>query len=299
MQEDFEQNIDPPSDDDGHEAISEDSLARAFARMSGMDADMAFESDEAPHADDEWLEADDGDASEDGEEPTILPIRSEQGDEVSEERIDAVLDAADRLEAASRRASDLGYARDTASRLVPDEEDDGPPANPKTILEAMLFVGAAENDPISAEHAADLMRGVTPDEIADHVRELNEQYETDGCPYQVKQESEGYRLVLRSEFDDVRNRFYGRVREAKLSPAAIEALAIVAYRQPITGEEVNRIRSAPSGHLLSQLVRRMLLRIDREEQQDARHPHYRTTDRFLELFGLRSLDDLPMLEELE
>jgi len=72
----------------------------------------------------------------------------------------------------------------------------------------------------------------------------------------------------------------------------------VAYRQPIVAEDVNRLRGIPSGHLLAQLVRRQLLRIERP-QRKPRPIHYRTTDRFLELFGLESLDDLPQSEELE
>jgi len=93
----------------------------------------------------------------------------------------------------------------------------------------------------------------------------------------------------------VRNKFYGRVREAKLSQAAIDTLAIVAYRQPLTSETVSQLRGTLSGHLLTQLVRRQLLTAERLE--DSRRMQYRTTDRFLELFGLESLEELPDSEE--
>lgn len=178
-----------------------------------------------------------------------------------------------------------------------DDSDDPCPISPQTIFEAMLFVGNRRNEPLSPARAAELMRGVEPAEIPQLVDQLNRRYEADGCPYRIESDGPGYRLALRRKFDSVRNKFYGRVREAHLSQAAIDVLAILAYRQPLTGEEVSRLRGTPSGHVLSQLVRRQLVRIDRPEGKP-RAAVYRTTDRFLELFGLASLDELPQAEEL-
>ena len=73
-------------------------------------------------------------------------------------------------------------------------------------------------------------------------------------------------------------------------------LALVAYQQPITGEKINQLRGKPSSHILAHLVRRGLLRIERPDPK-RRTPHYHTTDRFLRLFNLQSLDDLPRSEE--
>ncbi len=98
-------------------------------------------------------------------------------------------------------------------------------------------------------------------------------------------------MSLRQAFASVRNRFYGKVREARLSQAAVDTLAIVAYRQPLTSDQVSQLRGTPSGHLLTQLVRRRLLAVERVE--GTRQVLYRTSDRFLELFGLESLEDLP------
>jgi segregation and condensation protein B len=103
-------------------------------------------------------------------------------------------------------------------------------------------------------------------------------------------------LTLRKSFASLRDQFYGRIREARLSQAAVDVLAIVAYRQPITAEQVRALRDKPSGRLLSQLVRRGLLRVERGEAP----PHklqYATAPRFLELFGLGSLEDLPQSED--
>jgi segregation and condensation protein B len=178
------------------------------------------------------------------------------------------------------------------------EDDDPVEISPRTILEAMLFVGNQDNEPLTVARAVELMRGVEPAEIPDLVDQLNRRYAANACPYQIVSEAGGYRLVLRKAFDAVRMQFYGKAREARLSQAAIDVLAIVAYRQPLTAEEVNKLRGTPSGHVLSQLVRRRLLRIERPEGKRKRGL-YHVTERFLELFGLESLEDLPQAEEVE
>ncbi len=174
--------------------------------------------------------------------------------------------------------------------------DDACPINPRTILEAMLFVGNRDNQPLSPRRAAELMRDVEVDEIPSLVAELNRRYDETGAPCQIVGEGDGYRLALRGEFQAVRNRFYGRVREARLSQAAVDVLALVAYQQPMTAEQIHRQRGRPSRHVLAHLVRRGLLRIERPDAK-RRTPHYSTTERFLHLFNLESLDDLPRSEE--
>ncbi len=175
-------------------------------------------------------------------------------------------------------------------------QDEACPLSPRCILEAILFVGNRDNTPFSAAKAAELMRDVAPEEIPLLVDELNKDYEVNNCPYHIVGEGDGYRLVLRKNLFALRNKFQGRIREARLSQAAIDVLAIVAYQQPLTGEKISRLRGKPSSHILAQLVRRGLLRIERPDTK-RRTPHYHTTDRFLRLFNLQSLEDLPRSEE--
>ncbi|OHB68768.1 MAG: hypothetical protein A2V70_01890 [Planctomycetes bacterium RBG_13_63_9] len=162
----------------------------------------------------------------------------------------------------------------------------------------MLFVGNRDGRPLSAAQAAELMRGVEPEEIPGLVDELNRRYTANGCPYHIANDGSGYRFLLHSAFHRLRSRFYGRVREARLSQAAVDVLAVVAYQQPLTSEQIGQLRGKPSSHVLSQLVRRGLLRIERRDPK-RRTASYFTTDRFLELFGMESLDDLPQSEELD
>jgi segregation and condensation protein B len=162
----------------------------------------------------------------------------------------------------------------------------------------MLFVGSRDNQPLSSQRVAGMMRGVRAAEIDELVKELNQKYDAQGCPYRIFSEADGYRLMLREEYGRIRDKFYGRQRQARLSPAAIEVLSIIAYQGSQTSEEVHRLRGTSSGAILSQLVRRQLLRIERDPAAP-RSPRYHTTSRFLELFGLESLDDLPRSQEVD
>jgi segregation and condensation protein B len=172
------------------------------------------------------------------------------------------------------------------------DHDAACPITPRSIFESMLFVGHPNNEPLTSEKVACLMRGVRPQEVDGLVVELNRAYEEEGCPYHIESAGPGYRLALREEFSSLRDKFYGRIRAAKLSQAAIEVLAIVAYRQPMTREEIDALRSRPCGALLNQLVRRQLLRIERPPDKP-RVVQYHTTPRFLEFFGMEGLKDLP------
>lgn len=200
--------------------------------------------------------------------------------------------AVDALEASADLAGIVG------ATPAPGAADDGCEISPRTILEAMLFVGSPGNEPLSSRHVASLMRGVRPAEIDLLVRELNADYLRRRCPYEIVAEGTGYRMQLRDAWSPMRDRFLGRQRHARLSQAAIEVLAAVAYNEPITSDEVARLRGVPSGPILLQLVRRQLLHVERSSKPP-RRLCYQTTPRFLELFSLKSLEELPKSYDLE
>jgi segregation and condensation protein B len=191
-----------------------------------------------------------------------------------------------------------------ATESLDEATEDAGPVTPLGILEAMLFVGDRANTALTADRAAELMRGVEPGEIAGLVRDLNRRYTQNECPYFVSEDADGYRIVLRKSFHSLRDRFLGRIREARLSQTAIDILAIVAYQQPLTAETINTVRGKSSSQVLSQLVHRGLLRIERPGTREPgrgkrKTAQYYTTDRFLRLFGLETLADLPQSEELD
>jgi segregation and condensation protein B len=162
----------------------------------------------------------------------------------------------------------------------------------------MLFVGRPDNGPMSARELAAAMRGVSPKEVGKAIEELNGIYDADQAPYRVEQSRGGYRLILRPEFERMRDKFYGRVKEARLSPAALEVLSLLAYNQPATSQQLDALRGSPCGAALATLVRRKLVRVERSGGR-GQPQLYATTERFLQLFGLESLQSLPRSEELE
>ena len=178
-------------------------------------------------------------------------------------------------------------------------ESDQCPVTPLSILEAVLFVGRPDSGPIDADTVASMMRGVRSAEIEQLVAELNEIYTADGHVMRIVSSGEGYRMQLAEEFSSIADRFYGRVREIKLTQSAIDCLAIVAYRPGITREEIDLQRGQPCGAIINQLVRRQLVEVKREGVRKQRVTRYYPTQRMLKLAGMESLDELPLAEDFE
>ena len=133
------------------------------------------------------------------------------------------------------------------------------------------------------------------------IDELNQQYVAEGRPYAITLGEGGYRMTLLPEFESVRNKVFGYgPKEVKLTQDVLEVLSLVAYKQPITKTQIETIGKDNPGPLLRQLVQRELIRIDREhtpKEAQKTDPQYVTTPRFLQLFGLGNLHDLPVLED--
>ena len=175
-------------------------------------------------------------------------------------------------------------------------EEPPPPPSALRIIEALLFVGGT---PLTAKRAREILRGLTEDAFDDVIAQLNTDYRRQGRPYSIQPQGHGWVLTLRPKFRPVIEKLYGGVREARLSNAAIDVLALVAYRQPVTKPDVDTQRGADSGALLRQLVRRGLVQIVPLLGGKPREVAYATTVRFLEMFGLQNLDDLPKTHDLQ
>jgi len=175
------------------------------------------------------------------------------------------------------------------------EGESSAPPPLRRIVEAMLFVGGA---PLTAERAAETVRGLSAEQFREIIDGLNRDYRRQGRPYRIQVRERGYELALQPRFRGVHERLYGATREARLSPAALDVLALIAYRQPITKQEVEALRGGESSSALRQLVRLGLIAVQRGESNQ-REVAYSTTSRFLSLFQLRSLDDLPRTQDLQ
>ena len=193
--------------------------------------------------------------------------------------------------------TEMADALDEVDALA-DEDHLAEVLSPRMIVEGMLFVGAADGRPLTNRQLAAHIRDISPGEVDELVEELNNDYQSAGTAYHIVSEGSGYQLQLRDDYAPVRRRFQGRVREVKLSPQAIEVLSIVAYRQPLTAEQVTKLRGSRSHSLLNQLVRRGLLCLERPPEA-ATKPNFYTTEKFNRLFGIESPDDLPSSADLD
>ena len=165
----------------------------------------------------------------------------------------------------------------------------------RRIAEA-LILGSPE--PITAVRLADLIPRCKPTEARELVEELNADYKEQGRAFDIWEVAGGYQLRTLPDFASYVQQCYG-TRPLRLSPAALETLAIVAYRQPVTRAEVEQIRGVDVGAVLRGLLERKLVRIAGHREVAGRPMLYTTTRRFLEVFGLPKLEELPSLRDHE
>ena len=189
------------------------------------------------------------------------------------------------------------YEQNPAAAAENSDTQDAVSVNPTSILEAMLFVGNRENKPLEIDKAISLMRNVTRDDAMRSVEELNDRYLRTGAPFRVVGGDEGLRLELRPEFETVRQRFFSKPRPAQLSQSAIDILALIAYRQPITAAEIMQVRPQAKS-ILSGLLKRDLIEVHHPDDPKG-EPVYRTTPRLLKILGISSISDLPIVDELD
>ena len=171
--------------------------------------------------------------------------------------------------------------------------DEAPPT-PEQLVEAMLFVGG---HPLSAVVACSAIRGLTTERFLVAIDALTRLYRRQHRPYTIQARDNGFVLAVSPSFRTLRDRLFGGPREARLSQAALDVLSVVAYRQPVEKAEVDAIRGSDSGAVLRQLVRLGLVAIQHRAEAGSRAVRFGTTPRFLQLFNLGSLDELPRLGE--
>lgn len=188
-------------------------------------------------------------------------------------------------------------ALSTQGHSASDEEDGNIIRRTRKMarLEAVLLVAGGA---LSFRRLAHLATLADAAEVRDLIENLNAAYDAVSCAFRVERVATGVRLMTRPRFAMWLDRLHNRQARSKLSPPMMETLAIVAYRQPITRAEVEKIRGVASAEMLRQLLERGLLRITGEDDSLGRPFLYGTTRQFLEDFGLGSLDGLPMAESL-
>ena len=164
----------------------------------------------------------------------------------------------------------------------------------KPIIEAMIF---AAPEPVTVKTLVKLLDGESKDAIAEAIEALKQDYDRPGG-LQIVEVAGGYQIVTRPELHEwVRRLFHERTTQ-KLSVAALETLAVIAYKQPVTGPEIAEIRGVNAVGVLATLMERQLVKIVGRKQVVGRPFLYGTTREFLDRFGLNDLSDLPKVEDM-
>lgn len=165
--------------------------------------------------------------------------------------------------------------------------------SPLSIFEALLFVGRPDGKPLTSRKVASLMRGVRPEEVADLAAELSRRYRADNSPYDVVAREDGWLLRLRPEFLQFGSVLEQRTRTVRLDAEALDVLAVVAWSQPVPRDKLVELGCDARPAVLRQLVRRGLLELRHPPAGTDSPPTYHTTGKFLEVFRLERLEDLP------
>ena len=163
------------------------------------------------------------------------------------------------------------------------------------LLEAALFASAR---PIATEELAVLEPDASPAELQSALDELREHYDVDGHGVELQEIGGGWQILTRAEYTEAIERAQLAARPARLSGAALETLAIIAYRQPISRAEIEEIRGVMVGSVLKSLHERGLIDVVGRGEGLGRPLMYGTTPVFLEYFALRHLEELPRADEL-
>ena len=171
-------------------------------------------------------------------------------------------------------------------------DDAGARVNPRSILEALLFVGQPGGEPLTSRKVASLMRGVRPQEVDDLVADLGRWYAANNCPYEIVSQGAGWVMRLKPEFARFGQVLEARARMVRLDGEALDVLAVVAWNQPVARDRLVELGCDAAPTTLRMLVRRGLLELLPAAAEGA-EPAYRTTRKFLDVFRLESLADLP------
>jgi segregation and condensation protein B len=178
-----------------------------------------------------------------------------------------------------------------------DETEDAPvlpPAEVRAVLEALIF---ASPQPLTAREIGKVLQGVPKQDWQRALEEIQADYARDGRGLQLVEVANGYQITTRPEYNDWVRELIDPKSPTRLSIQALETLAVIAYKQPVTLPEIIELRGVKSGGVLKTLLEKRLIRITGRKPVVGRPMLYGTTKDFLLHFGLKDLTELPKIEE--
>jgi len=165
-----------------------------------------------------------------------------------------------------------------------------------SIIEALLFVS---DEPLSVDKLLEVFDGVDRGTVCQILEELRVKFNSNGKPFVLRDVNGGLQLCTDPRYAPWIRKLSSVRGASKLSRAALETLAIVAYKQPVTRAEIESVRGVTCTGVIASLLDRKLIRIAGRHDAPGKPLLYRTTAEFLQHFGLRSVDDLPRISELK
>lgn len=165
-----------------------------------------------------------------------------------------------------------------------------------SAVEALIL---SSPEPLAGRKIAQLVDGASPSKIAKSVALLNDGYADKGSSFRIREIAGGYQYYILPEYSGFVEDMFSRRRKLRLTRAALETVAIVAYRQPVTKTEIEHIRGVASDGVLRTLLEKNLVTVTGRANTVGKPLQYGTTEEFLKFFGLGSLDGLPQMSEIE
>lgn len=185
-----------------------------------------------------------------------------------------------------------------AARASAGGDREAAPPPPDRVIGAVEALLLASGEALSAERLRDVLALPSALPVRDAIEVVKRRWAEAGLSVEVQDVAGGHRVVTRPEYADYVRRLWRRPTSDRLSPALLETLSVVAYRQPVARAEIERIRGVACGDALRHLLERKLIKVSGRSDQPGRPLLYATTARFLEVFGLAGLDDLPNAKDL-
>ncbi len=241
------------------------------------------------------------DASEEGAVSEDVETPLTQGERQADQVIGMILgeprETEEEEEAVEQKTE--GSGPETADAANPSVVLSPPPAEAaptvESVLEAILF---ATDEPLTESKLAGIVETTTK-QVRDSIEGLNAKYAAENHAFRVEQIAGGYQMLTLNTYNPWLKKMLRARSDNKLSPAAMETLAIIAYKQPIIRADIEAIRGVAVGEVIRSLMYKGLVKITGRAEILGRPMLYGTTKKFLEIFGLNSLKDLPKVEELK
>ena len=177
---------------------------------------------------------------------------------------------------------------------VPQCDQDGTPTV-ESVVEAVLF---ASDEPLTEARLANIIE-TSAKQVRQHIKSLNEKYRANNNAFRIEKIAGGCQMLTLSPYNHWLKKLLRARSDNKLSPAALETLAIIAYKQPVIRADIEAIRGVAVGEVIRSLCYKGLVKIVGRAEVLGRPMLYGTTKKFLEVFGLNTLKDLPKVQELK